>query len=233
MLSYPWQHCGELNLLIRACFFVKSDTMLNVGLTGGIASGKTTVAGYFVEKGAFHIDFDRLAHAVQEPEQPAWRQIIDQFGEDVIFPDRTINRAKLGAIVFEDKKKRAVLNSIVHPAIFSEWCRCTQEIKETHPEAIIISDAPLLIEEGMQPLFDVVMLVYIPQEEQILRLMRRNGLSHEEAQLRLRAQMPIDAKLHYAQIVIDNQGTPQETRRIVDDVWQNLINKAKERRRTI
>lgn len=198
-----------------------------MGLTGGIASGKSTVARLFAEKGAFHIDFDRMAHAVVEPDQPAWLQVVDYFGSEILRTDLTIDRTKLGATVFRDKRKLAKLNSIVHPAIFSVWCSRTQEIKEIKADAIILSDAPLLIEEGMQPLFDLVMLVYISEEEQIDRLIRRNGLSREEALQRLKAQMPIDDKLPFAQIVIRNQGTVEETRRIVDEVWQDLVRREK------
>jgi len=196
--------------------------MLNVGLTGGIACGKSTVARLLTEKGALLIDFDELARKVVEPDQAAWRQIADTFGSEILNPDRTIDRTKLGGIVFRDKKKRANLNSIVHPAIFAAWCSRTQEIKELKPDAIILSDAPLLIEEGMQPLFDLVMLVYVSEEQQRDRLMKRNGLSREEAMHRLKSQMPIDDKLPFAQIVIRNQGTLEETRRIVDQVWQDL-----------
>jgi dephospho-CoA kinase len=201
--------------------------MLNVGLTGGIACGKSTVARLLAEKGAFHIDFDQLAHAVVEPDQPAWQQIADTFGPEILRPDRTIDRTKLGAIVFKDKRKRAKLNSIVHPAIFAAWCCRTQEIKEIKPDAIILSDAPLLIEEKMQPLFDLIMLVYVSEEEQTDRLMKRNGLSREEALHRLKSQMPIDDKLPFAQIVIRNQGTLEETRCIVDQVWQDLLQQEK------
>ncbi|MBA4396109.1 MAG: dephospho-CoA kinase [Syntrophus sp. (in: bacteria)] len=203
---------------------------MNVGLTGGIACGKSTVSRLFAEKGAFHIDFDRLAHVVVAPDQPAWRQIADTFGPEILLADRTIDRTKLGAIVFRDKGKRAKLNSIVHPAIFAVWCSRTQEIKEINPDAIILSDAPLLIEEGMQALFDLVMLIYVSEEEQIDRLMKRNGLSREEALSRLRAQMPIDEKLPFAQIVIRNHGTLEETRRIVDQVWQDLLQQEKAKR---
>jgi dephospho-CoA kinase len=147
-----------------------------------------------------------------------------------LHPDQTINRTKLGAIVFKDKKKRAMLNSIVHPAVFGAWCSRTQEIKEIKPDAIILSDAPLLIEERMQPLFDLVLLVYISPEEQMDRLMKRNGLSREEALQRLKSQMPIDDKLPFAQIVLNNQGTLEETRRIVDQVWQDLLQQEKAKR---
>jgi dephospho-CoA kinase len=201
--------------------------MLNVGLTGGIACGKSTVARLLTEKGALLIDFDELARKVVEPDQTAWWQISDHFGSEILHPDRTIDRTKLGGIVFRDKGKRAKLNSIVHPAIFAAWCSRTQEIKELKPDAIILSDAPLLIEEGMQPLFDLVMLVYVSEEEQMDRLMKRNGLSREETMHRLKSQMPIDDKLPYAQIVVRNHGTLEETRHIVDQVWQDLLQQEK------
>jgi dephospho-CoA kinase len=204
--------------------------MLNVGLTGGIACGKSTVARLLTEKGALLIDFDELARKVVEPDQPAWRQIADTFGPGILHPDRTIDRAKLGAIVFRDKRKRARLNSIVHPAVFAAWCCRTQEIKEIKPDAIILSDVPLLIEEGMQAVFDLVMLIYVSAEEQMDRLMKRNGLSREEAQQRLKAQMPIDDKLPFAQIVIRNHGTLEDTRRLVDRAWQDLLQREKAKR---
>ncbi|MDD5775912.1 MAG: dephospho-CoA kinase, partial [Candidatus Omnitrophica bacterium] len=106
----------------------------------------------------------------------------------------------------------------------------TQEIKETKPDAIILSDAPLLIEEGMQPLFDLIILVYASEEEQMNRLMKRNGFSREESLRRLKSQMPIDDKLPFAQIVIRNQGTLEETRRIIDQVWQGLLQQEKANR---
>ena len=204
--------------------------MLNVGLTGSIACGKSTVAQMFVEKGAFHIDFDRLAHAVEEPSQPAWQQIVDYFGSDILNPDRTINRTQLGSIVFEDKGKLTKLNSIVHPAVFAVWHHRIDEIKKTQPDAIILSDVPLLIEAGMQSSVDVVVLVYISPVEQIQRLMTRNGCSREEAEIRFAAQMSIDDKLQYAHIVINNQGTMEETREIVDRVWQKLLEREKRKR---
>jgi dephospho-CoA kinase len=204
--------------------------MLNVGLTGSIACGKSTVAQMFVEKGAFHIDFDRLAHVVEEPGQPVWQQIVDYFGSDILNPDRTINRTQLGSIVFEDKEKLTKLNSIVHPAVFAAWHHRIDEIKKTRPDAIILSDVPLLIEAGMQSSVDVVVLVYISPVEQIQRLMTRNGCSREEAEIRFAAQMSIDDKLQYAHIVINNQGTMEETREMVDRVWQELLEREKRKR---
>ena len=209
---------------------VRSGGMLNVGLTGSIACGKSTVARMFVEKGAYHIDFDRLAHQVEEPDQPAWRRIVDHFGAGILNPDRTINRARLGAIVFEDREKLATLNGIVHPEVFQAWHRRLDEIRQARPDAIVISDVPLLIEAGMQSLVDVVVLVYVSPEEQIRRLMHRDGCSRREAQIRLGSQMSIDEKKQHAHIVIDNQGSVEATQKIVDQVWENLLEREKDSR---
>jgi dephospho-CoA kinase len=201
--------------------------MLNVGFTGGIASGKSTVAKIFQEKGAFLIDFDKLAHFVEEPDQQAWKAIVDFFGSDILNEDRTINRVKLGLLVFTDREKLSKLNGIVHPAIFDEWKRRREDIRERNPHAIVISDVPLLIEVGMQKMFDVVVLVHASPEDQIERLMERNGLSREDAVRRLSSQMPIDEKRAYADIVIDNHDSLEVTRRIVNDVWKDILEREK------
>ncbi len=197
--------------------------MLNVGLTGGIACGKSTVARMLVENGAILIDFDELAHAVQEPDGNVWREIVSHFGEDILHADRTIDRRRLGETVFADREKRELLNRIVHPAIFAEWQRRLEEIRKTSPHAIVISDIPLLIEAGMKELVDLLVLVYITPEEQIRRVMVRDGFSREEAERRLAAQMPIDEKLRLADIVIRNEGLPEETRRSVSEAWENIV----------
>jgi len=205
-------------------------SMLHVGLTGSIACGKTTVARMFVDKGAFHIDLDQVAHEVEEPDQPAWSQIVDFFGLGILNPNRTIDRAKLGAIVFQDRGKLAKLNSIVHPAVVDAWHRRIDEIKRIKPDAIILSDNPLLFETGMQSMFDLILIVYISPEEQVDRLMKRNGCSREEAERRIASQMSIDDKRPLAEIVIDNQATPEETRKIVDRVWGDLLLREKDKR---
>jgi dephospho-CoA kinase len=201
--------------------------MLNVGFTGGIASGKSTVAKMFQEKGAYLIDFDKLAHFVEEPDQQAWKAIVDFFGSDILNEDRTINRVKLGLLVFTDREKLSKLNGIVHPAIFDEWKRRREDIRERNPQAIVISDVPLLIEVGMQKMFDVVVLVHASPEDQIERLIERNGLSREDAVRRLSSQMPIDEKRAYADIVIDNHDSLEVTRRIVNDVWKDILEREK------
>ncbi len=196
--------------------------MLNVGLTGGIASGKSTVSRMLAGKGALLIDFDELAHAVEEPEGPAWLGIAQHFGPEFLRPDRTIDRRKLGAVVFADREKRELLNSLVHPAVLAEWQRRMEEIRKRRPEAIVLSDIPLLIEAGFKPLVDLVILVYLSPEGQIARLMGRDGFSRQEALRRLASQMPIDDKLPLADIVIRNEGSREQTEMQIDDLWEEL-----------
>ena len=204
--------------------------MLNVGLTGGIASGKSTVARMLVEKGAVLIDFDELAHAAEEPEGAVWREIVRHFGPDVLCADGKIDRRKLGECVFADREKLDLLNSLVHPVVFEQWRRRLEEIRKMQPEAIVLSDIPLLIEAGLKPMVDLVLLVYLPPEEQIARLMARNGYSREEAASRLASQMPIREKLPCADIVIRNDGLPGETRRAAGEVWEELKEREQLRR---
>src|SRR5450756_1205575 len=207
--------------------------MLNVGLTGGIASGKSTVAGMLAEKGAVLIDFDELAHSVQEPEGAVWREIIRHFGEEILHEDRTIDRRKLGELVFAEREKLKLLNRLVHPAVFEAWQRRLAEIRVRRADAIVVSDIPLLIEAGLKGMVDLVLLVYITPEEQIRRVMARNGFSREEAERRLAAQMPIEEKLRWADIVIRNGGSPEETRRVVSEVWMELNIREKRRQEGI
>jgi dephospho-CoA kinase len=196
--------------------------MLNVGLTGGIASGKSTVARMFVEKGAILIDFDGLAHAVEMPEGSVWREIVGHFGEGILLPDQRIDRVKLGAIVFSDRQKRKTLNRLVHPAVFAEWQKRLAEIEKERPDAVVVSDIPLLFEAGVEKMVDLVLLVYISPEEQIRRLMIRSSFTPEEAERRVASQMPIGEKIPRADIVIRNGGSVEETAREVDRAWEEL-----------
>jgi dephospho-CoA kinase len=197
--------------------------MLNVGLTGGIACGKSTVAQMFVRRGAYLIDFDVLAHEVQEPGKPAWQEIIDYFGRDISGQNKKINRNKMAAIVFNHPEKLKVLNDIVHPRVYQEWQVRLEKIKASDHRAITLSDIPLLFEGKMQFLFDLTILVIIPSEEQINRLITRNCVTRNEAELRLQSQMPINDKISLADIVIDNQGTIARTEKKVEEVWQELL----------
>lgn len=205
--------------------------MLNVGLTGGIGSGKSTVDRLFRAKGAYIIDFDELAHLVEEPNGPAWKGIVENFGREILNTDDTINREKLGDIVFRDREKLKELNSIVHPAVYDEWKREINDIRKEKKDAIIISDIPLLMEVGMQDAADITILVYISPEEQIKRIMKRNGYSRKESEDRLNSQMSIDDKIPYADFVINNEGSIKETKKVVDEVWETLIKKEKKTRK--
>jgi dephospho-CoA kinase len=201
--------------------------MLNVGLTGGIACGKSTVADMFVRRGAHLIDFDKLAHEVQEPGQPAWIEVVNYFGSNILDPGRIIDRNKLAAIVFNDPVKLKVLNNIVHPHVFDLWQSRLDQIRRREDRAIILSDIPLLFEEKKQSLFDLTVLVITSPEEQICRLMARNSIPLDEARLRQSSQMPIGDKIKLADIVIDNQGTIDQTERKVEEVWRNLLQREK------
>jgi len=203
--------------------------MLSVGLTGGIACGKSTVAEMFVRLGAYLIDLDKLAHEVQEPGAPAWRKIIDYFGDDVVGDDQKIDRNKVAAIVFNQPEKLKALNDIVHPSVYEEWQARLKSIITRDPRAIILSDIPLLFEARMQSLFDLTIVVMIPPEEQIVRLMARNGMAEEEARKRIKNQMPIGDKAGLADVVINNQSSIADTRKRVQEVWSELIRREKEK----
>lgn len=203
--------------------------MLNVGLTGGIACGKSTVAQMFVDLGAHLIDFDRLAHYVQEPGKPAYEEVVHHFGKAILQPDKKIDRVKLGNIVFGNKKKIIELNNIVHPLVYQEWNIRLEKIRTKEEHAIVLSDVPLLFEGGMQHLFDLTILVLIAPEEQIRRVRIRNGLGKEEAEKRLQSQMPIREKIKLADIVIDNEGSVSDTEKEVKQNWKKLLDMEKQK----
>jgi len=197
--------------------------MLNVGLTGGIACGKSTVTQMFVRLGAYLIDFDVVAHQVQEPGKQAWFEIIEYFGRDILKSNGQIDRVKLGEIVFNDSEKLKKLNTIVHPHVFNAWQEDLEQIQVKNKRAVILSDVPLLFEEKLRKLFDLTLLVFVEPEKQIERLIMRNNISRDDALKRLASQMPIQEKRKMADIVIDNGGTVGETEKIVFEVWQRLV----------
>jgi dephospho-CoA kinase len=201
----------------------RSTAMLNVGLTGGIASGKSTVVRMLVEKGAVVIDHDRLAHIAYEPGGPSYEAIVAGFGREILAPDGKIDRKKLGAIVFKNPERLKDLNGIVHPVVLSGWKKKLAEIERQNPRAVVISDVPLLIEVGWQKEVDVVLLVYAAPEVQVERVKERNGHTLEEARERLAAQMHMNEKRQYADLVIENSGTLDELQKQVDAMWGRLL----------
>ena len=204
--------------------------MLNVGLTGGIATGKSTVVRMLVKKGARVIDHDALVHTLQEPGRPVWNRIVEAFGRDILDAGGRIDRKKLGALVFGNEARRKALEGIVHPAVLEEAQRERDRIGRKDERAIVLSDIPLLLEVGMQGLFDLILLVYAPPEVQIARVMKRNNMTRDEAAARLGAQMPIDEKLKRADVVIRNDGTMKELHQRVDEVWEELLSRERAKR---
>lgn len=193
-----------------------------IGLTGGIATGKSTVSAMLKRAGALVIDADRIARAVVKKGLPAYREIVDHFGLGVLLPDGEINRDALGDIIFNDPQKKQLLNRIVHPRVKKEVNRQLKLIETTHSKAVAILDIPLLIEAGMHNDLSEIIVVYAPQHMQIKRLMQRDRISEADALARVRSQMPIEEKKQQATIVIDNSGTIENTRRQTLDIFKRL-----------
>jgi dephospho-CoA kinase len=208
----------------------KKDNRLLVAVTGGIASGKSVVSKMLEDLGAPIIDYDVIAREIVEPGKPAWKDIVACFGERVLRQDRSIDRKNLSGIVFRDPEKRKQLESFTHPRIIEQGARRADEIARKNPDAIIQVAVPLLIEINLQDRFHKVLLVYVPRETQIERLMKRDGIAREAAESILKAQLPIDEKLRYADFVIHNEGTLEETRRQVEQVWEELKKETESRR---
>jgi len=197
-------------------------------VTGGIASGKTTVANLLEEQGAPIIDFDVLARVVVEPDKPAWKQIVTYFGEQVLNEDLTLDRKKLSDIVFVDLEKRKKLESFTHPQIQIEFVRQLNEITSRDPNAIIQVVIPLLLELNIQHLFHKVLVVSVSQDEMAMRLAGRDGITQVQALKMLSSQLPMEEKLGFADFVIDNSGTLDQTRAKVEELWGQLKEVQKE-----
>jgi dephospho-CoA kinase len=196
--------------------------MIVAGLTGGIASGKSTVARLFREMGCHIIDLDRLSRSVVEPDRPAWHDIVGWLGKEVLNKDGTLNRRRLAEVVFTNTQKRKHLEKIVHPRVFEVYEKKLRWIRDNDSQAIVIADIPLLMEVDMQHRFERVIVVYVPPEEQIARLIRRDGLSRQAALDRVKSQMPIDEKTKAADYVIDNTGSVEKTEQQVRAVHEAL-----------
>ncbi|WP_102274303.1 dephospho-CoA kinase [Cytobacillus massiliigabonensis] len=188
-----------------------------VGLTGGIASGKSTVSSILIEKGITVIDADIEARIAVEKGEEAYYEIVRHFGDAVLFADGSIDRGKLGAIIFHDKEKRLLLNNIVHPAVRKRMIM-KKEKAIANGEKLIIMDIPLLFESKLTSLVDKTLLVYVDEAVQLERLMDRNQLSIEDAVARIHSQMPLKEKIQLADAVINNNGTMGETKKQLLDI---------------
>lgn len=203
--------------------------MLKVGLTGGIGAGKSEVSRLLDEHGAVIVDADKIAREVVEPGTPGLASVVEEFGEDILAPDGTLDRAKLGSIVFGDTEKLAALNAIVHPLVGERSAELEREAAARSGDAVIVHDVPLLTENGLAPLYDVVLVVDASPEQQLDRLVRLRGMTEEDAAARMAAQATREERLAVADIVIRNDGSLEELESRVRNVWEDLLRRARER----
>jgi len=195
--------------------------MIIVGLTGSVGTGKSTVTNFFRELGAYIVDWDELAREVIRPHSKAWKKIAEYFGEDYLNEDLTINRQKLAEMVFSDKGKVTKLNQIVHPEVFKEDERITNEIKSLDPDALVIKDIPLLFELTRPVFMDKIVVVSASEQTQLRRL-EEKGMSREDARNRIKSQIPLEEKIRSADFVINNDGSLEETKNQVEEIYSLL-----------
>ncbi|GCB50272.1 dephospho-CoA kinase [Streptomyces sp. NL15-2K] len=202
----------------------KLPLMLKVGLTGGIGAGKSEVSRLLVECGAVLIDADRIAREVVAPGTPGLAAVVEAFGEEILAADGSLDRPKLGSIVFADPEELARLNAIVHPLVGAR----SRELETAAAEdAVVVHDVPLLAENGLAPLYDVVVVVDANPETQLDRLVRLRGMTEADARARMAAQATREKRLEIADIVIDNDVPLEELQRRVRDVWADLVRRAR------
>ena len=240
-IRYPISYAGaevDVNPAFPAAYgmedFIKmlrgDDQRLLLGVTGSIATGKSTVAKMLEELGARTIDFDVLSRIVVEPGKPAWEDIVAYFGKQVLQDDQTLNREKLREIVFRDLEEKKKLEGFLHPRISEEFIKQVDEHSRSDPEAIIQAVVPLLIETNMQSFFHNILMVYATEDEQKKRLMARDGCTEEMAMKMIRSQISVEEKKGYCDLIIDNSGTQKETRKQVEKLWDKL-QKLREKRK--
>lgn len=192
---------------------------MNIGLTGGIACGKSTVSAMLVSRGALLVDADIIARDVVEPGSPVLEQVAAHFGQAVLQADGSLHRKKLGEIIFGNTEARKQLESILHPPIRVQIREQMEAYERQFPEKLVVVDVPLLIESNLSFMFHEVMVVYVPRPIQLERLMQRDGLTESAANNRIEAQMSIEEKRKVADVVIDNSGTWEETNAEVERFW--------------
>jgi dephospho-CoA kinase len=192
---------------------------MNIGLTGGIACGKSTVSAMLVSRGAILVDADKLARDVVEPGSPVLDKVASHFGQDILQEDGSLNRKKLGEIIFADLAARKNLESLLHPPIRALMREQMETAERDYPGKLVVVDVPLLFESDLAFMFQEVVVVYVPRKVQLERLMLRDGLTETAAIERLQSQMSIEEKRKRADFVIDNSGTRQETSHLIDQFW--------------
>lgn len=240
-IRYPISYAGaevDVNPAFPAAYgmedFIKmlrgDDQRLLLGVTGSIATGKSTVAKMLEELGARTIDFDVLSRIVVEPGKPAWEDIVAYFGKQVLNEDRTLDREKLREIVFRDLEEKKKLEGFLHPRISEAFIKQVDAHSRSDPEAIIQAVVPLLIETNMQSFFHNILMVYATEDEQKKRLMSRDGCTEEMAMNMIRSQISVEEKKGYCDLIIDNSGTEKDTRKQVEKLWKKLQKLRQERK---
>lgn len=195
--------------------------MLRIGLTGGIATGKSTVSDMFKEYGVPVIDTDLIAFTQLEKGTITYHEIVTAFGEKILYQDQTINRDKLGRIVFRNKKKRELLNAIVHPRVLLEVDKQLEELKKQNPKMVVI-DVPLLYEAQLENRFDKIIVVYVSKATQIERLVYRDNINKEYADQKIKAQIDIEIKKQKADYIVDNSKSIIETKKAFTKIIKEL-----------
>ena len=195
---------------------------LLVGLTGGMGSGKTTVAKLFKALGAYVLDADEICRSLVEPEKPAWREIIDLLGNGILRDDQTLDRRKVADIVFKDPEKKRALEAILHPRVMEEEQAVYKDILQDDPEALVIIDASLLIESENYRKVDKVIVIACDEETQLHRIMAKNMFSQEDVQNRLQQQMPLEEKIKFADYVLHNDSGLSELKEKVETLFHQL-----------
>ncbi|WP_102192680.1 dephospho-CoA kinase [Microbacterium aurantiacum] len=193
-----------------------------IALTGGIASGKSTIARRLAEHGAIVVDADQIVRDVQAAGSPVLQQIAAAFGDDVITSEGTLERASLGAKVFGDPELLARLNAIVHPAVRAESQRRFEAANATDPSAVVVYDVPLLVEARVDDPWDLIVVAHAPASERLRRLVELRGMEEHAAQDRIDAQVSDDRRLAIADVVIDTSGTIEETQAQADALWERI-----------
>jgi len=206
--------------------------MLKVGLTGGIASGKSLVSKIFIELGAHCIDADEIAHDLMRPSEAVYDEIVRSFGHEILNSDKTVNRAKLAELAFDKRKPRIYeLNRLIHPGVIERYEKWMDDIAKREPDAIAMLEAALLLEAGLRRRFDEIIVVTCKPQQRIERWAASHHLDLETARTevtrRMMAQAPVEAKIQAADFVIDNGGSIEETQKQVESVYQTLMSKAR------
>jgi len=197
--------------------------LLIVALTGGIATGKSVVVKILKKHGCFIHSADRVAHQLMEPEKPAWKKIVCHFGPQILNADRTIDRSRLGGIVFGNEKERLFLNQVLHPLVLQEKKKIIRSLEKNSHFKIFVSEAALTIESGFAHFFDKIIVVHCQEEIRIKRLMARDKISRKEALQKIRSQMPVQEKLNYADYVIDTSTSLKKTEEQAERVFRCLL----------